>query len=171
MPPSRSVTTGVPSGIGSRSRYSSITPAPLVRAGVAGRSFAVSLDAHHRGHVADDVQLAQVARRSPTARRRWRVWETTTSWASSPRPSWRTVWIETSCSANAVRDRGQHAGAVVDVERDVVAGQRLAHRQHRAGRRTPTRRRRASPASRLRATVTRSPSTALAVGAPPAPGP
>ena len=29
-------------------------------------------------------------------------WLTTTSWASAPRPSWRTVWIETPWSANAV---------------------------------------------------------------------
>ena len=29
------------------------------------------------------------------------------------------------------RDRGEHARAVVDVDRDVVAGEGLAHRQHR----------------------------------------
>ena len=58
--------------------------------------------------------------------------------------------------------RGEHAGAVVDVDRDVVAGQRLAHRaapRRSAYADSPAPR---VPASRLRATVTRSPRTALA---------
>ena len=96
--------------------------APLVGAGDASTHSAVALDAHHRGDLAHEVQAAQRARRSRPAAASVARCETTTSWASSPRPSWRTVWIETSCSAKAVRDRGQDAGAVVDVDRDVVAG-------------------------------------------------
>ena len=56
--------------------------------------------------------------------------------------------------------RGEHARAVVDVDGDVVAGDGSPPSAAPRGRRTPTRRRRGCRRSRLRATVTRSPSTA-----------
>jgi hypothetical protein len=56
------------------------------------------------------------------------VWVTTTSEASSPWPSWRTVRSETSWVGEHLRDGGEHAGLVGDVEAHVVPRDDLAHR-------------------------------------------
>ena len=66
--------------------------------------------------------------------------------------------------------RGQHAGTVGDVHADVVAGRDEADRRDRQLGVLDSRGPR-PPWTRLRAAITRSPITAEAVGAPPAPWP
>ena len=87
-------------------------------------------------------------------------------------PAWRTVSIDTPCSAKTVRHLGQHARLVGHVEADVVARARPRPSGCTGSSRV---RRLARPGGARRPGCgrppTRSPSTALAVGAPPAPGP
>ena len=68
-------------------------------------------------------------------------------------------------------DLGQHAGLVRHVEADVVAGDHLAHRADTGSWAYADSPGPLAPLSLLRQAATRSPSTAEAVGAPPAPGP
>ena len=62
-------------------------------------------------------------------------WTFTTSWASAA-ASWRTVWMEHRARRTPSRRRPA-PGAVVDVDRDVVAS-RSPHREDARDRRTPT---------------------------------
>ena len=90
-------------------------------------------------------QPAQRRRTVAASARRGAAWVTSTSCASSPWPSWRTVWIDTSCSAKTVGDRGQHAGLVGDVEAARGSGWASRPSAAPAGRRTPTRPRPRAP--------------------------
>jgi hypothetical protein len=93
-----------------------------------------------------------------------------TSSASSPRLACRTCWMETPCRANpsatGARTPGRSSTSsdtwyLVKVSPIGRTGS-SAYVESSAPR---------VPASRLRATATTSPSTALAVGVPPAPAP
>ena len=73
-----------------------------------GSLISLTFDSHHAGHVADDVEPAQGASTVALSAASVARWVTITSWASASRPCWRTVWIDTPCSAKHQRDRGEH---------------------------------------------------------------
>ena len=171
VPPSRRVTTGAP--VEHRQPVGVLARSPRA----TGAPSSVSFHAHHGGRrPARSSSSARASTVAASAASRRRVGDDDELRAgrvvrlvAGGRACWRTVSIDTSCSANAGRDLRQHARPVGHVEADVVAGRRLAHRQDAAGRRRPTPAARGRPPTRLRATATRSPSTAVAVGSPPAP--
>ena len=118
-----------PAGMSSRSRYSSMTPRHWwVRVGRVTRRR--SFDPHHRGDLADDVHAAQVLDRGGELRVGRLVRDDDELGVVV------AALLADGLDRDAVLgerggDRGQHAGAVVDVDRDVVAGEGLPHRQHR----------------------------------------
>ena len=133
--PRSSVTTGVASVTGSRSRYASIRPRHGGRARDRVDPCIGSIALLRPASRWPPPRTMSRPRSSSTVARQRRVGrgvrDDAPACASSPRPSWRTVCDDTSCSANAPRDRGEHAGLVGDVEADVVAGDDLAHRPDR----------------------------------------
>ena len=123
VPPSRSVKVGVPSGSGSQSRYSSITPrhwcrgrCPLVGAHSASPSTRITEDTSRTSAI--------VAQRLDRGRQRL------VGGAVGDHDELGVVAAALLADGldrdvvlgEGLRDRGEHAGAVVDVDRDVVAG-------------------------------------------------
>ena len=130
VPPSRRVIVGVPSGRSSRSRYSSITPQPLVGRCAAHAVLLGSFDTHHAGHVTDERHPADRF----DGRRQVGV-------AGGVRDDHQLGVVAAALLAHGLDrhvvlgerlgDRGEHAGLVVDVDLHVVPGLGAAHRQDR----------------------------------------
>ena len=137
VPPSRRVTAGVPSGSVEEVAVLLDHAAPLVGAGEVAPG---ELSGIHSS--SPSTRITEVTSRTMSIARRC----STVAPSAASVAAWVTTTSSASCAAALLAhgrdrdavlgerrgDRGQHAGAVVDVERDVVAGQGLPHRQHGA---------------------------------------
>src|SRR5690606_9055146 len=160
----RSVTTGVLSDTGSRSRYSSMIPRHWWVIAAYSPSTRMMLATPRT------VSRLRSASTVPTRAASDARWVTTTRDASPSLPCWRTVSIETPCSANTVATWARTPGlsATSRLMWYRVTTSPIGETGSAAYADSPGP---VAPLSRLRHTATRSPSTADAVGAPPAPGP
>src|SRR5437667_1948064 len=135
VPPSYSVMTGVSAVTGSRSRYASINPGQAlprycrpVTVEPAVQSFGRhAFDTHDAARPSDEVVFAEPLDRCCQRRVRGYVGD------QYERGRIATTLLSSGLDADSVvgkraGHRGQDAGPIGDVKRDVIAGRHLAHR-------------------------------------------
>ena len=154
--PARSATSGVPPSPrrdrrGARGEVEQVAvlldhAPPLVgpcgsrRARAVIRLLRVALDPHHRGDLADDVHARAGARRSPTSCGVGRAVGDDDELGVVAAALLPDRLDRDAVLGERGRDRGQHAGAVVDVDRRRGSGSGSRPSAAPRGRRTPTRR-------------------------------
>ena len=165
--PSCSVTTGVSFGDRSRSRYASIMPAPV---GGASTHSSPPTTRSTEPTRSTDVELADLVDRGAHVGLAREVRDEDQAGVVAL-PLLLHRLDRHVVVAEHAGDRGEHAGPVGDVERDVELRRRLVDRPDRLARERCRSSRRARPSAGSWRRRSRSPSTALAVGPPPAPRP